>query len=455
MSQKAPMAPADEAEFSVIGAILNDDSVLIEVRELISPADFRNPLLGNLFSVICQIGDRDEPVDVVSLSKEIRGTNLEHDLFGLTMAEIADCVMDSTRAKPHADIVRSNGERQRRVGDILRVKSALESDSVPAKVALRESERLAVSLLESCGSTEGLVMPEDLLPATRQQIADVRAGKHIEGVIMTGWKRLDDLTGGFRPGQLILIAARPSVGKSSLMTTIAGKVALEDRLPVLLMSMEVMAKNVIENIITARAGVDGRAVLSGQTHEHVYEKWLKAAGEVALASILVDGSSVITPSHVRAVTRRSTLTERVKLVMVDYMQLMTPEVSFNSSREREVASISAALKAAAVESEVPVIALSQLNRQVENRGVDAEPRLADLRDSGSIEQDADVVIMIHTISHGEDGVWSKKCLNVAKNRSGPTGKVDMYFHKPSLCFTDVVPPGYTPAEKTARSGDKR
>ncbi len=454
MTEPAPLPGSDEAEFSVLGAIFQDDTVLVEVRELIKPSDFRNPLLGNIFAVVLQIADRNEHVDVVSVSHEIRGSNLEHDLFGLSMADIADTVASPRRAKPHAHIVRSNGERTRRVEEILRVKTALENDSVPAKVALAESERLALDLLGRCGTTEGLVMPEDTIPTARTQIDDARNGRTVEGVINTGWAELDSLTGGFRPGQLILIAARPSVGKSSLMTTIAGKVAVDDHIPVLLMSMEVMAKNVVENIVTARSGVDGRAVLSGQSSPDGYEAWLAAASVVAVSPVLVDGSSIITPSHVRAVTRRATITERVRLVMVDYLQLMTPEVSFNSSREREVASMSAALKLTAVESNVPVIALSQLNRQVENRGAGAKPKLADLRDSGSIEQDADVVILLHTESHSVNGQWSKKCLHVAKNRSGPTGEVEMYFHKPSLRFTDRLPPGGYIAD-TGSAGGKR
>jgi replicative DNA helicase len=357
--------------------------------------------------------------------------------------------MSGTRAGAYAEVVRDAADRRRL---IIAARSAIDTAGKSGSPTGSTMQRAEAELLRSLGNRR--------CPRVRgagdivtEVVAALAAPVDESRVVRTGYGDLDKKLGGLQPGAMYVIAGRPSMGKSSLATSIAQNVAIDKRLPVLLFSLEVPATQVITNIACAESHVPNTAVRDRTMDAVMRADWKEAVEKVRAAPLYIDDTPTLTGSQIRSTVRIECARRRVQAVIVDYLQLARGD-GHADSREREVAEICATLKQTARENDIPIIVLSQLNRAAEARR-NKKPSIADLRESGAIEQDADAVLLLHREDYykpkqpGADTAGSETTVCIAKNRNGPTGLVKLLFFPAwtrfeSLAWPEILIPGTEP-----------
>jgi replicative DNA helicase len=430
----ARAAPASaEAELAVLSAMVQSNDAALRATEILDDWMFYAESHRRVFRAMVAIVRRGGAADPITLKDELQRRG-DLEAVGLDyLATLVDFVPTAANFDYHATIVRDKAILRR----LIEVGTEIVHDAYAGKQRAAEvldhAERRIFTLAEQ-RSVEGFVRLKQLLWPTMERIEALHgAGQAITGV-PSGFKDLDERTAGFQPADLVIVAARPSMGKTAFCLNVAQHAAIESGVGVAIFSLEMSKEAIVQRLLTSEARVDAHRLRSGTLRDGDYKLLATAAGVLTSAPIWMDDSAALTPLELRSKARRIKAEHDVGLVIVDYLQLMRePEVAEN--RVQEISAISRALKALAKELSVPVVALSQLSRAPEQRGGESRrPQLSDLRESGAIEQDADVVLFIYRPEMyakdetERDELRGQAEVIIGKQRNGPTGTVKLFFH---------------------------
>jgi replicative DNA helicase len=432
VSEQAAVPPQNlEAEESVLGAMMLSPGAIAAVSEVLDAGDFYRESHGRIYRAALQLYGKNEPVDAITLTNELEQRG-ELDAVGgrVRLYELARLVPATANARHYAEIVRETATLRgliRAGGEIAQL--GWEREGEPTELVAR-AEQLVFELGERRAQGD-LVLFKDTLVETFQRISHLyESGAEVTG-LPTGFKDLDRITAGLQPANLIILAARPSMGKSAFALEIANHVSVDANRPVAFFSLEMSRQEVAQRLICSRGKVDAHAIRTGRLAKDDWPRLAQACGKLEAAPLYVDDTPALSLLELRA--RAQTLKRRqpdLSLLVVDYLQLMTTGRG-EESRLQEVSAISRGLKEIAKDLDLPVVALSQLSRAVEQRH-DKRPVLSDLRESGSIEQDADLVMFLYRDEYydRDEADDSKKGIAeviVSKHRNGPIGSFNVAF----------------------------
>jgi len=411
-----------EAERAVLGAILVDNEAIYRVMELLDPSSFYQPSHRLIFSNMLELSERGQAIDIVTLTDRLRsGGNMDQAGGPDYIPSLADEVPTSAGVSNYARIIKEKAVLRRLIETATEIVQDCFDTPGDVDQLLDEAERRMFAVSEQ-RIQSGFLSMRDIVKSSFKTIEALYEKKGSITGVATGFKDIDNLTSGFQSSDLVIIAGRPSMGKTALALNIAQNAALSHQKNVAVFSLEMAKEQLVMRMLCSEARVNAHSLRSGFLGQTDWPKLTTAAGRLADATIFIDDSPAITTMEMRAKTRRMKADRGLDLIIVDYLQLMSGRSSRNDNREQEISEISRSLKALAKELSVPVVALSQLNRAVENRH-DKRPVLADLRESGAIEQDADVIIFIY-----RDEVYNKDSMEkgiaeiiIGKQRNGPVG----------------------------------
>jgi replicative DNA helicase len=424
--------------------MLLDRMAVDKASELVQDHMFFREAHRRLFRAMIRLSERGDVIDVITLSEELKKTGELEAAGGLPyLAELLDAVPTAANIEYHAKIVREKALLRNLIeAASVIIRDAYEQGERSVDEVLDEAEQRVFQVAQS-HERGGFVRIKEILWPTFEHIEHLQQSKTGITGVPAGFPDLDRMTTGFQRGDLCIVAARPSMGKTSWVLNVAQNVAIEHEVPVAIFSLEMSKEQLVQRLLCAEGRVDSQRLRRGQLSPDEYQRLAAAAGHLNTASIWIDDSPGNTVLEMRAKARRLMAESTFGLLVIDYMQLMSSHRS-SESRTQEVSEISRGLKALARELEIPVIALSQLSRAPEQR-TDRRPQLSDLRESGSIEQDADLVMFLYRPEYyfgpiDKDGtsVEGKAELIIGKQRNGPTGTVELYFHKEYTRFDSVT-----------------
>ena len=428
-----------DAEMSLLGAILIDDEVLANISDKLKPQDFYEKRHETVFSAMFRLYERHRPVDLLTLSDELTKKD-ELELVGGSayLTELTNYVPTAAHAEAYADIIAQKAIRRRliKAGSDITAMSFDEEKNVQEVLEVAETELFSVS---DTNVKQDLVSLEQILTESFDRIEELHREKGKLRGLTTGWRDLDNMTAGLQRSDLIILAARPAMGKSTLVSNLAYSLATREQQAVLFFSLEMSKEQLTDRMLAEAAGVDAWNIRTGNLTDDDFEKLTNAMGEMAEAPIYIDDTPGLSVLEMRTKARRVAHNQPLGLIIVDYLQLMQGTAkSYGDNRVQEVSEISRGLKLIARELNVPVVALSQLSRSVESRNPQI-PQLADLRESGSIEQDADIVMFIYREDYYNPETDRQHItdLIIAKHRNGPTGRIELYFHPERLKFMSL------------------
>jgi len=415
-----------EAEQAVLGALMLSPEAWDEVSDNINEIDFYRPAHRKIFSALKDLTKKGQSTDLIVLSNHLKTTNEIHSVGGIQyLSEIIDSTPTVTNVIEYANIVKEKSLVRMMIHSASEIaqegySGAFENLEIFFEKA--ESEIFKISNLNN--SESNLMSSSELVKLSLEKLEQLYTSKSEFTGITTGFYDLDKMTSGLQPGELSILAARPSMGKTALSLNIASHVAFTEKKSLAYFSVEMPKESMMMRILGIESGVSLNNIRNGSLDNNTWPAVIQASAKVAEASLFIDDTSGISPFEIRSKARKLKSKEGLDLIMIDYLQLMGMKQRFDS-REREVAEISKGLKALAKELKIPVLALAQLNRGVEGRS-DRRPMLSDLRESGSIEQDADVIMMIYRESYYEKENESDQAeIIVGKQRNGPTGTVKL------------------------------
>jgi len=420
-----------EAEKSVLGSLLIDKDSIVKVVEFLKPKHFYKTAHEKIYEAILTLYEKREPADLVTVPNQLKKMKELENIGGVTyLTEVVNSVPTAANIEAYAHLIKSDAIKRFLISTAS-VIGELAFDNDEVENLLDKSEQLLYSISQDL-TYQDFVPIKDTLEITFERLDELSKKKGALRGVPTGIKGLDRMLSGLQKENLTVLAARPSVGKTSLALNIAQHAAVEGGFGIAIFSLEMGREMLVDRMISSQAGIDNWKISTGNLDEEDFEKYGVAAGELAEASIFIDDTAGISVMEMRTKARRLMLENKIDLIIVDYMQLVkAPQAE---SRVQEVSKISQGLKNLARELKVPVLAVSQLSRAVEQRGGDKKPQLSDLRDSGSIEQDADIVIFLYRPEE-EDKTNAK--LIVAKHRNGPTGELDLFFRTEFTRFYEV------------------
>lgn len=429
-----------DAEKSLLGAILIDQEVLIDVVEIVKATDFYDKRHGKIFAGMIRLYQNHEGVDLITVTDELKKSGHLDEIGGSTyLAELTNHVPTAAHASSYAEIVSQNAVRRRLIKASADINSLAFDENLTVPQLLGQSEAELFSVSDS-SLKQDLTSISDILDTSFDRINDLYVNKGVLRGVKTGYRDLDNMTAGLQRSDLIILAARPAMGKTTLVTNLAYNIATIEKKTVLFFSLEMSKEQLIDRMLADAAGVDSWNIRTGNLSEEDFAKLAEASGEMAEAPIFIDDTPGVSVLEMRTKARRAAHDGELGLIIIDYLQLMqgSGSAQANGNRVQEVSEISRGLKLLARELNVPVIALSQLSRSVESRSPQI-PQLADLRESGSIEQDADIVMFIYREAYYNPETERENItdLILAKHRHGPTGTVELYFHPERLRFMSL------------------
>ena len=428
-----------EAEEAVLGSILLEQDSIISVMEFLVPDDFYRVAHQLIFAAMIELNQNSEAIDPITVSEKLRQKNQIDNVGGEAgIIELLDKVPTAANVEFYTQIVLEKSTRRKLIKTSTNiVKNAYQEDETIANV-LDTAERDILSVSEGRNKA-GFIPIRDVLHDAYESLEERSKNNGEVTGIATGYIGLDRMTSGLHADELIILAARPSVGKTAFVLNIAKNVAVNLNETVAIFSLEMGAESLVERIICSHASINAGHLKTGKLTDEEYTQYFVATGVLAEAPIYIDDTPALSVLGMRTKARRIAHNQTLGLIVVDYLQLMQANGNYNGNRVQEVSEISRGLKVIARELNVPVIALSQLSRSVENR-TPPIPQLADLRESGSIEQDADIVTFIYRPGYYEPDnpdVANITDLIIAKHRNGPVGKVQLYFHPERLRFMSL------------------
>ncbi|KPL05432.1 MAG: replicative DNA helicase [candidate division Zixibacteria bacterium SM1_73] len=442
MPEKIPPQSV-EVEQAVLGAMLLDKEAIGKAVEIIDKDSFYRDDHRKIFSAIVDLYDKNQPVDIITVSDELARRKELDNLGGrVYLLELTEKIATTANIEYHSNIVLEKATLRRLIDTSTQIVSQCYDATLEVDDLLDRAEQGIFGISEK-RIKEGFISIGDLLPHTFEAIEEYQKKGGMVTGISTGFFELDTLTGGLQNSDLIVVASRPSMGKTAFCLSVAEHVAIEEKVPVGIYSLEMVKSQVAQRMLCSRARFSTHKMRTGRISDHEYSNLAVAVGPLAESKIFIDDTPNLGILQMRAKARRLKAQYDVGLVIVDYLQLMQGPRGAES-RQQEISMISRSLKGLAKELNVPVIAVSQLSRKVEDRGGDKRPMLADLRESGAIEQDADVVIFVYRpefygIEKFKDGAPSQGVAEiiVSKHRNGPTGNLRLTFIKDYARFENM------------------
>ncbi len=426
-----------EAEKAVLSAILLDNDAIHQVVTEIRDEDFYHPSHQLLYRSMVRLRDENQPVDLTTLAAHLKGEGLLESVGGaVSLAEIADYEATPAHVLHYAKIVRDRAIKRSLISTATEIVALGYEQGEPADTLLDEAESRIFGLSTAKASTTLSSISIEMHDAVNHIDMLMNRSGELTG-LASGYAKLDEMTGGLQPGDLFILAARPSMGKTALALNVARNAAVDFGKKVAIFSLEMTTRSLVMRMLSSESQVDFGLFRSGLISTDAHSRLMAAAGRLAEAGLWIDDTGAASVLEMRAKCRRMHSQHGLDLVIVDYLQLARGDRN-TQSREQEISEISRGLKGLAKELDIPVIALSQLNRGPETRKEDKRPMLADLRESGAIEQDADVIAFIY-----RDVVYNKETefenlaeLIIAKQRNGPTGTVQLEFEGRYAQFRD-------------------
>lgn len=421
-----------EAEQSVLGSLLIDQDAIYKVADILRPEYFYRQANSYIYAAIEALNDRSEPADMITVPSELeKNGNLEKVGGVGYLTDLVNIVPSSANVTYYAELVRDAFTRRRLIGtssDIIQL--AYEGSGDTATI-LDKAEQSLFGISQKSLRRRAVPLRE-VLEVSFDRLDFLQKNPGGLRGIPSGFPTLDTMLNGFRDSELIILAARPSLGKTSLALNIAEHVAVKRKIPTAVFSLETSSEQLTDRLLSSVAGVDGWKLSAGRLSTEEFQRIGEAMGVLAEAPLYFDDTPGIPIMEIRTKARRLQMEYGIKLIIIDYLQLIHGRGLEN--RVQEVSEISQALKNIARELNIPVIALAQLSRAVESRGGSGRPVLSDLRDSGSIEQDADVVMFLYRPdSENRESIN----LSIAKHRNGPTGELALYFHAARTRFYEA------------------
>ena len=433
-----------EAEMAVLCSVFLDGEVVGNLVPILKPGDFYRTAHARLYEAMLGIYDRNEPVNPISVAEACRSLGILDDVGGVDyFAKLVGVVDTPANAEYFAGIIREKAVARSLISASTEIQQAAYEEAVSGEALLEmaESKVYELSAHREINEAQGV---GQLLHETFEEL---QRGDGPAVGVLTGFYQFDDMTGGLRPGELIVVAGRPSMGKSSFALNIACNAAVRQGKSVAVFSLEMTGRNIVRNMLCSEARIDGKKMRKGRfLSDEDHLRLRDAAGPLFEARLFVDDTPSLTPTLLRAKARRIKSRHGLDLILIDYLQLMDGHVAGRNSenRQQEISYISRTLKQLGRELEVPVIALSQLNRMAEQREGN-RPKLSDLRESGAIEQDADVICLLYRPEYylsaradesARAQAAGKAEVIIGKQRNGPTGTVVLHFHKEWTLFAN-------------------
>ncbi|MBT8479736.1 MAG: replicative DNA helicase [Gemmatimonadetes bacterium] len=442
---------SDEAEISVLSAMLIDGDAVARAIEMVGDSSFYKESNRRIFRAMVRLYSRGEVIDVVTLSDELKSAGELDGAGGMSyLARLVDAVPTAANIEYHCRILRDKAVLRQLIEsatDIVR--EAYDAPAGEVDDTLDRAEQSSFQIAQA-SQRQGFVWSKEILWPTFERIEELQNSPGSVTGVATGFPDLDNMTAGFQKGDLIIVAGRPSMGKTALAMNFAQHAAIDKEVPVAVFSLEMSKEALVQRLLCAEGRVDAGRLRRGRLQDDEYARLATAAGHLNTAPIWIDDTPAITALELRAKARRLASEVDLGLIIVDYLQLMSGP-SNADNRQQEISAISRSIKAVAKELNVPVVALSQLSRAPEQR-TDRRPVLADLRESGAIEQDADLVLFVYReevyrkpedlVDDSGESIEGKTELIIGKQRNGPTGSLGLYFHK-----------NYTLFESAARRSD--
>lgn len=429
------------AEKSLLGAVMLSDSTLPEILTIIKPRDFYEERHQIIFSAMADLYDQHKPIDLLTLTSELKSQKKLKDIGGAPyLTELSSFVPTASHAKAYAEIIEKASVRRRLIDAGARITAKAYEEGADVDSLIGEAEKDLFEVSDKIVKSDYTPI-ENLLADAFERIEELRKNKGALRGLKTGFRDLDKKTAGFQKGDLVIIGARPAMGKTTFAQNLAYNIASINKKGVLFFSMEMGANEIVDRIISDVSGVNNWNIRTGNITDEEFSRIGDAMGEMDELPIYIDDTSSMTIMELRNKARRAMHDHNIGIVIVDYLQLIQGSDRYKGNRVQEVTEISRGLKILARELEIPVIALAQLSRNVTGRD-DPRPVLSDLRESGSIEQDADLVMFLHRPDYyhqNEDGYEETHIteLLIQKHRHGAIGKIELYFHPELLRFMSL------------------
>ena len=429
------------AEKSLLGAIMIDENILPEIITIIRPADFYEERHRTIFEAMMNLYDAHKPIDLLTLTNELKSLKKLKEVGGAAyLTELSNFVPAASHAKAYAEIVEKNSTRRRLIKAGTEIANKAYSEDVNVDNLVGEAEQELFEVSDKIVKSDYKALNE-LLGDAFERIEELHNNKGALRGLKTGFRDIDKKTAGLQRGDLVIVGARPAMGKTTFAQNLAYNIASINKKGVLFFSMEMASNEIIERMISDVSGVKNWGIRTGNLTDEEFAKIGDAMAEMAEIPIYIDDTSSMNIMELRNKARRAAHDHDIGIIIIDYLQLIAGSDRYKGQRVQEVTEISRGLKILARELDVPVVALAQLSRNVTGRE-NPRPILSDLRESGSIEQDADLVMLLHRPDYykqNDDNYEPTHIteLIIAKHRHGEAGKVELYFHPELLRFMSL------------------
>lgn len=427
-----------QAESSLLGSILLDPDAFTKIADTVRGGDFYEKRHEQIFESMLNLYEQRKPIDVLTLSEKLETSKKIDDVGGSSyITELANSVPSAAHIHEYAEIVTKKATLRRLIEAAQGITQLGFSDDEDTDSLIDRAEQLLYGVSES-KNTQGFRAVGDVLNESFDRIEELSKDKSKLRGIPSGFRGLDNILAGLQNSDLLILAARPAMGKSSFALNVAHNVALKEGVPVGIFSLEMSQEQLVDRLLSSEAGVDSWKLRTGNLEDSDFAKIGEAMGALSEAPIFIDDTPMMNVMDMRTKARRIQSEHGLGLIIVDYLQLMSGRGNYGENRVQEVSEISRGLKGLARELNVPVIALSQLSRSVESRSPQI-PQLADLRESGSIEQDADVVMFLYREDYYNPDTDRQHItdLFIKKHRNGPIGQVELFFHEEKTQFRQI------------------
>ena len=429
-----------DAEQAVLGAMLIKKEAIAEVSQLLRPEDFYRDAHKIIYEAMLALFNRNEPADIVTVTNYLDKENKLDKVGGITfVTALANIVPTAANVNFHANIVREKADLRHLINTATDIAGMAYEATDDVSDVIDKSEKMIMEVANR-QNVSAFTPMQEIVMETFDKINTLYESKGGLTGISCGFKDLDALTSGLQASDLILVAARPSMGKTAFTLNIAANVALKEKKTVAFFSLEMSKQQLVQRMLCSEGGIDSQKLKNADLSTEDWEKLVRTADKVSAAPLYIDDTAGITVNELRSKARRLKAEHGLDLIIIDYLQLMQGRSKGGSdNRQQEISDISRSLKAVARELNVPVIALSQLSRSVESRQI-KRPMLSDLRESGSLEQDADIVMFLYREDYYDPETANKNITEVivAKHRNGPVDTVKMFFKKEFTRFNDLT-----------------
>ena len=427
-----------EAEQSVIGSMIMDREAITVASEIICGDDFYGRQYGVLFDAMVELNDEGKPVDLVTLQDRLREKDVPPEVSSLEfIRDLITAVPTSANIKYYANIVAEKATLRKLIRLNEEIANTCYTGKDPLEVILEDTEKRVFELVQKRNTGEFVPIRQVVMNAMDKIEMASKSDGNVTG-IATGFIDLDYRTAGMQPSDLVLVAARPSMGKTAFVLNMAQYMAFNQNHTVAIFSLEMSKEQLVNRLFAMESRVDSQHLRTGKLSDAEWEKLIESAGMIGRSKLIIDDTPGISISELRSKCRKYKLEHDLKIIIIDYLQLMSGSGRDSDSRQQEISDISRSLKALARELNVPVVALSQLSRAVEQRP-DHRPMLSDLRESGAIEQDADVVMFIYRDDYYNKDTEKKGIAEIiiAKQRNGPIGTVELIWMPDYTKFANI------------------